>query len=210
MEIEREPGLDSPLHRIRLLHRATATELALRSHRIFAGHFFPHPGLAKVVHPAVRPRPVKVMLTAVARVTVCLCPACRCCPLIGPVFGFFRCRIGPVTGIAAAAVVVADFDFDPDFYAARFRLLICLAHVSVRDPDQTELGGAGIADLGVDRARTFNRDGDRAAVRANLWQPVFRRSSALSRARDRSSARAKFNREIIFVQARGAPPPCLR
>ena len=38
----------------------------------------------------------------------------------------------------------------------------------------------------------------------------FAASHALSRARDRSSARAKFNREIIFVQATVAPKSCLR
>jgi len=79
------------------------------------------------------------------------------------------------------------FKPDPDFYAARLRLLICLANVSARAPDQTELGSTGIADLAVDRARAFNRDGDRAAPGTNLWQPVFRWSHALSRARDRSS-----------------------
>src|SRR5438876_9553927 len=99
---------------------------------------------------------------------------------------------------------------DPDFYAAYLRLLICLANVSARAPDQTELGNTGLADLAVDRARAFKRDGDRAAPGTNLWQPVFRRTHALSRARDRASARASFNHEIIFVQATVAPKSCLR
>src|SRR4029077_8885549 len=102
------------------------------------------------------------------------------------------------------------FKPDPDFYTAHLRLLICLANVSSRAPDQTELGSTGIADLAVDRARAFNRDGDCAPPGTNLWQPIFRRTHTLSRARDRSSARAKFNREIIFVQARVAPTSCLR
>ncbi len=78
------------------------------------------------------------------------------------------------------------FDPDPDFYAARLRLLVRLANVAARAPDQTNRAPESncVAHLALDRARAFNRDRNRAAFRTNLRQPVFRRPHALSRARE--------------------------